>query len=69
MTMTVHDNGVVSDYDYDYQDFSVHGQLAGHSGLAAPALLIAIPQFACNVTGNFTKNVAFYLLFSENRAY
>ncbi len=27
MTMTVHDNGVVSDYDYDYEDFSVHGTL------------------------------------------
>jgi hypothetical protein len=27
MTMTLHDNGVVSDYDYDYGDFSVHGKL------------------------------------------
>lgn len=27
MTMTLHDNGVVSDYDYDYDEFSVHGRL------------------------------------------
>lgn len=27
MTMTLHDNGVVSDYDYDYADFSIHGRL------------------------------------------
>jgi hypothetical protein len=27
VTMTIHDNGVVSDYDYDYDDFSVHGTL------------------------------------------
>jgi hypothetical protein len=36
MTMTVHDNGVVSDYDYDYQDFSVHGQLQAIQTLARP---------------------------------
>ncbi len=36
MTMTVHDNGVVSDYDYDYQDFSVHGQLQAIQALAHP---------------------------------
>ena len=36
MTMTVHDNGVVSDYDYDYQDFSVHGQLQAIQGLPRP---------------------------------
>lgn len=27
MTMTLHDNGVVSDYNYDYDEFSVHGRL------------------------------------------
>jgi hypothetical protein len=36
MTMTVHDNGVVSDYDYDYQDFSVHGQLQAIQALPRP---------------------------------
>ncbi len=36
MTMTVHDNGVVSDYDYDYQDFSVHGQLKAIQPLQRP---------------------------------
>ena len=36
MTMTVHDNGVVSDYDYDYQDFSVHGQLQAIQSLPRP---------------------------------
>lgn len=36
MTMTVHDNGVVSDYDYDYQDFSVHGQLQAIQALTKP---------------------------------
>ena len=36
MTMTVHDNGVVSDYDYDYQDFSVHGQLQAIQVLPRP---------------------------------
>ncbi len=36
MTMTVHDNGVVSDYDYDYQDFSVHGQLQAIQPLPRP---------------------------------
>jgi len=36
MTMTVHDNGVVSDYDYDYQDFSVHGQLQAIQALSHP---------------------------------
>ncbi len=36
MTMTVHDNGVVSDYDYDYQDFSVHGQLQAIQTLPRP---------------------------------
>jgi hypothetical protein len=36
MTMTVHDNGVVSDYDYDYQDFSVHGQLQAIQALSRP---------------------------------
>ncbi|MDB5393415.1 MAG: hypothetical protein JWM91_921 [Rhodospirillales bacterium] len=36
MTMTVHDNGVVSDYDYDYQDFSVHGQLKAIQALPRP---------------------------------
>lgn len=36
MTMTVHDNGVVSDYDYDYQDFSVHGQLQAIQTLSRP---------------------------------
>jgi hypothetical protein len=38
MTMTVHDNGVVSDYDYDYEDFSVHGQLVS---------ILALPQPHC----------------------
>jgi len=36
MTMTVHDNGVVSDYDYDYEDFSVHGQLQAIQALPRP---------------------------------
>jgi len=36
MTMTVHDNGVVSDYDYDYEDFSVHGQLVMIQALPQP---------------------------------
>jgi hypothetical protein len=36
MTMTVHDNGVVSDYDYDYQDFSVHGTLEAIQALPRP---------------------------------
>ena len=36
MTMTVHDNGVVSDYDYDYQDFSVHGQLQAIQAVSKP---------------------------------
>ena len=36
MTMTVHDNGVVSDYDYDYEDFSVHGQLESIQALPQP---------------------------------
>lgn len=36
MTMTVHDNGVVSDYDYDYQDFSVHGQLQAIQAMPRP---------------------------------
>jgi hypothetical protein len=36
MTMTVHDNGVVSDYDYDYEDFSVHGQLVQIQALPQP---------------------------------
>jgi hypothetical protein len=36
MTMTVHDNGVVSDYDYDYEDFSVHGQLVSIQALPQP---------------------------------
>jgi hypothetical protein len=36
MTMTLHDNGVVSDYDYDYEDFSVHGQLEAIQALPQP---------------------------------
>ncbi len=36
MTMTVHDNGVVSDYDYDYEDFSVHGSLMAIQALPRP---------------------------------
>ena len=36
MTMTVHDNGVVSDYDYDYEDFSVHGQLQAIQAMPKP---------------------------------
>jgi hypothetical protein len=36
MTMTLHDNGVVSDYDYDYEDFSVHGQLQALQSLSRP---------------------------------
>jgi hypothetical protein len=36
MTMTVHDNGVVSEYDYDYQDFSVHGALISIQALPRP---------------------------------
>jgi hypothetical protein len=36
MTMTLHDNGVVSDYDYDYQDFSVHGKLEAIQALPRP---------------------------------
>jgi hypothetical protein len=36
MTMTVHDNGVVSDYDYDYEDFSVHGTLQAIQPLPRP---------------------------------
>jgi hypothetical protein len=36
MTMTVHDNGVVSDYDYDYEDFSVHGQLQAIQAVPKP---------------------------------
>jgi hypothetical protein len=36
MTMTVQENGVVSDYDYDYQDFSVHGQLQAIQALPRP---------------------------------
>jgi hypothetical protein len=36
MTMTVQENGVVSDYDYDYQDFSVHGQLKALQALPRP---------------------------------
>jgi hypothetical protein len=36
MTMTLHDNGVVSDYDYDYQDFSVHGQLQAIQSVPRP---------------------------------
>jgi hypothetical protein len=36
MTMTVHDNGVVSDYDYDYEDFSVHGTLQAIQPLSRP---------------------------------
>ncbi len=36
MTMTVHENGVVSDYDYDYEDFSVHGQLEAIQALPQP---------------------------------
>ena len=36
MTMTVHDNGVVSDYDYDYEDFSVHGTLEAIQALPRP---------------------------------
>jgi hypothetical protein len=36
MTMTVHDNGVVSDYDYDYEDFSVHGTLEAIQPLPHP---------------------------------
>jgi len=36
MTMTVHDNGVVSDYDYDYADFSVHGQLQAIQSVPKP---------------------------------
>ena len=36
MTMTVHDNGVISDYDYDYQDFSVHGKLDAIKALPRP---------------------------------
>jgi hypothetical protein len=36
MTMTVHDNGVVSDYDYDYEEFSVHGKLEAIQTLPTP---------------------------------
>jgi hypothetical protein len=36
MTMTLHDNGVVSDYDYDYEDFSVHGKLEAIQSIAHP---------------------------------
>lgn len=36
ITMTLHDNGVVSDYDYDYQDFSVHGKLEAIQVLPRP---------------------------------
>jgi hypothetical protein len=36
MTMTVHDNGVVSDYDYDYEDFSVHGSLMAIQAVRGP---------------------------------
>lgn len=36
MTMTLHDNGVVSDYDYDYKDFSVHGALEAIQALPPP---------------------------------
>jgi hypothetical protein len=36
MTMTLHDNGVVSDYDYDYEDFSVHGKLEAIQALPRP---------------------------------
>lgn len=36
MTMTLHENGVVSEYDYDYQDFSVHGKLEALQALPKP---------------------------------
>ncbi|HLG87645.1 MAG TPA: DUF1849 family protein [Alphaproteobacteria bacterium] len=36
MTMTVHDNGVVSDYDYQYEEFSIHGQLEAIQPMPTP---------------------------------
>ena len=36
MTMTVHDNGVVSDYDYEYEEFSIHGQLEAIQPMPTP---------------------------------
>jgi len=36
VTMTLHDNGIISDYDYDYQDFSVHGKLEAIKALPRP---------------------------------
>jgi len=36
MTMTVHENGVVSDYDYDYRDFSVHGRIEAIQPIPQP---------------------------------